>query len=121
MCLLEFEYAKSLKSHIQDIPAMARPKCLMRDFTNLNRIYKMSDESWKFFGYITHYSTVATDGLVLKQQTISIDSGDYIDGLVQDCSNSIANALELLQSCTKPSIYSCTGLNTCRNVYCEQH
>ena len=30
----------------------------------------------------------------------------YIDGLVQDCSNSIANALELLQSCTKPSIWS---------------
>ena len=24
-----------------------------------------------------------------------------IDGLVQDCSNSTANALELLQSCTK--------------------
>ena len=28
----------------------------------------------------------------------------HIDGLVQDCSNSIANAMELLQSCTKPSI-----------------
>ena len=28
----------------------------------------------------------------------------YIDGLVQDCSNSIADALELLQSCTKSSI-----------------
>ena len=27
-----------------------------------------------------------------------------IDGSVQDCSSSIANALELLQSCTKPSI-----------------
>ena len=27
-----------------------------------------------------------------------------IDGLVQDCRNPIANALELLQSCTKPSI-----------------
>ena len=27
-----------------------------------------------------------------------------IDDLVPDCSNSIANALELLQSCTKPSI-----------------
>ena len=26
------------------------------------------------------------------------------DGLVQDCSNSIANALELLQSCAKPLI-----------------
>ena len=29
----------------------------------------------------------------------------YFDGLVQDCSNSIANALDLLQSCIKPSIY----------------
>ena len=28
----------------------------------------------------------------------------YIHALVQDCSNSIANTLELLQSCTKPSI-----------------
>ena len=30
----------------------------------------------------------------------------YIDVLVQDCSNSIALAMELLQSCAKPSIYS---------------
>ena len=29
----------------------------------------------------------------------------HLDGLVQDCSNSIYNALELLQSCTKPSIW----------------
>ena len=29
----------------------------------------------------------------------------HIDGLVQNCSNSIANALELVQSCTKPLIY----------------
>ena len=29
----------------------------------------------------------------------------YINSLVQDCSNSIANAMELLQSCTKLSIY----------------
>ena len=28
-----------------------------------------------------------------------------IDGLVQDCSNSIANAMELLQSCAKPSVF----------------
>ena len=27
------------------------------------------------------------------------------NGLVQDCSNSIANTLELLQSCSKPSIW----------------
>ena len=30
----------------------------------------------------------------------------HIDGLVQDCNNFIANALELLQSCTKPLICS---------------
>ena len=30
--------------------------------------------------------------------------GPYIDGLVQDCSNSSVLAMELLQSCTKPSI-----------------
>ena len=29
----------------------------------------------------------------------------HIDGLVQDCSNSIANAQELLQSWTKPSLW----------------
>ena len=34
------------------------------------------------------------------------DLTKYLNGLVQDCSNSTANALELLQSCTKPSILS---------------
>ena len=28
----------------------------------------------------------------------------YFDGTIQDCSNSMAKALELLQSCTNPSI-----------------
>ena len=41
----------------------------------------------------------------------------YIDGLAQDCSNSIANALELLQSCVKPSI--CTTLNLLLNDQCK--
>ena len=30
---------------------------------------------------------------------------DHVDGLVQDCSISIANTLEILQSCTKSSMY----------------
>ena len=29
----------------------------------------------------------------------------YIDDLVQNCSNSVASALELLESCTEPLIY----------------
>ena len=37
-----------------------------------------------------------------NQKKIDMKKKLYIDGLVQDCSNSIANALEFLQSCTKP-------------------
>ena len=44
-----------------------------------------------------------------------------IDDLVQDCSNSSALAMELLQSCTKPSIWSDTyasvGLNELNTLY----
>ena len=29
-----------------------------------------------------------------------------MDGFLQDCNNFIANTLELLQSCIKPSIYA---------------
>ena len=36
----------------------------------------------------------------------------HFEGLIQDCNNSIANAPELLQSCTKPSIW-------CYTVYLE--
>ena len=33
-------------------------------------------------------------------------SYDHFDGLMQDSSNSIANALEILQYCIKPLIYN---------------
>ena len=38
---------------------------------------------------------------------------EHIDDLVQDCSNSSADALELLLSCTKPLIesYQCTNVH----------
>ena len=36
---------------------------------------------------------------------------EHIDGLVQDCSNSIAIAMELLKSCAKPSIFLGTYCN----------
>ena len=38
--------------------------------------------------------------LLINQATLS---KVYIDGLVQDCSNSSALAMELLQFCIKPS------------------
>ena len=43
---------------------------------------------------------------ILDKSFIFSDWQYYIDGLVQERCNSIANALELRLSCTKPSIYS---------------
>ena len=40
----------------------------------------------------------------------------YIDGLVQDCINSIANAMELMQSYTKPSIH-CIPLLEAQHIH----
>ena len=44
---------------------------------------------------------------------------DKFDGLAQDHSNSSANALELLQSCTKPSSQSLCEKGTCRTRRCS--
>ena len=41
-----------------------------------------------------------------SNQTCCSAGEEFIDGFVQDCSNSSALAMELLQSCTKPLIYS---------------
>ena len=45
-----------------------------------------------------------TNSLLLSFQIFRFLSDICINGLVQGCSNTIANALELLQFCTKPSI-----------------
>ena len=42
-----------------------------------------------------------------KYQHELASNNHHVDDFVQDCSNSIANALELLQSCTKPLMYMC--------------
>ena len=52
--------------------------------------------------------TIVIDNLLWKIAN-SPSSRHYIDGLVQDCGNSIANAMELPQSCTKPLIWSGYG------------
>ena len=40
-----------------------------------------------------------------RYQSLTLSHQYDIDGLVQDCSISIANTLEILQSCTEPSIW----------------
>ena len=57
----------------------------------------------KYYNFISSYTLKLIHGLKL-----------YIDGLVQDCSISIANAMEILQSCTKPSAsFICSYANQC--------
>ena len=55
-------------------------------------------------------------------------SGQHISGLVQERSNSIANALELHLSCTNPSVYAVhwtrmllRSLNCVGNVWKKNH
>ena len=70
---------------------------------------------WIEFAYINN---VEVEHCII-QLTTKMISGcmDYIDGLVQNCSNSIANAMELLQSYTKPSIYEYKN-NDFKFTYC---
>ena len=52
---------------------------------------------------VSAYETVI---FLLKIKNSTAKATHNIDGLVQDCSNSSALAMKLLQSCTKPSIFS---------------
>ena len=47
--------------------------------------------------------------LLLMPLRFQLISNHGIDGLAQDCSNSSANALELLQFCTNPSVWTMQG------------
>ena len=56
-----------------------------------------------FDGLVQDCSNSIVDALELLHFA-NVPGRTLIDGLVQDCSNSIANTLELLQYCTKPAI-----------------
>ena len=63
------------------------------------------------------------EGLIMCWIVLISCSKLQIDGLVQDCSNFIANALELLQTCTKPSKWLSVNLGNFRynqpEKYCQ--
>ena len=48
-----------------------------------------------------------------KKNIQGIKERIYVDGLAQDCSNSSALAMELLQSCTKPLMWHIKQLDKC--------
>ena len=61
------------------------------------------EESYRYVADNVHYQTDTYTARECTHQSICNIDKD-IDGLVQDCSNSIALAMELLQPCTKSSI-----------------
>ena len=78
------------------------------DLDSQANTFEILGENWKIIR-----------SLVLKQN-IELYLNLNIDDLVQDCSNSIADALELLQSCTKPLMYFTEKTKNhlvCRSVY----
>ena len=60
--------------------------------------YFFSTWSWKIIPYLRFYFFSTWSWKIIPYSW-------YFDGLVQDCSNSSELAMELLQCCTKPSIY----------------
>ena len=60
--------------------------------------------AWCFHSSISGFN-ISWNTHLLDFRNFAFFNTDYIDGLVQDCSISIANALEILKSYTKPSIY----------------
>ena len=79
-------------------------------------------QPWRIWVNVSHEPMWTDNNRKTKyMKTMNISYGMYcmwrfvahVDGLAQDCSNSIALAMELLQSCTKPSnrcIHECVVL-----------
>ena len=82
------------------------------------KYFHLMTSSWT--SYFHRSCMQDNDRQILRLLTQIANSDSHIDGLVQDCSNSIANALALLQSCTKPSICTSTDLYS-QWSYCQYH
>ena len=64
----------------------------------------LSGELWSvFYEYFNEIDRVIKGFYCRGKKYVQLH--EYIDGLVQHCSISSVLALEILQSCTKPSIY----------------
>ena len=71
-----------------------------------SRVTAVCDPSMEFGSWLAR-DKKAMPRACVRINTDRYGTRVYIDGLSQNCSNSIANALELLQPCAKPSIRFC--------------
>ena len=66
-------------------------------------ILNCGEETFAYFYIYPHWKNKGRQNTSLGKTGTWLS---YIDDLVQDCSNSIANPLELPQPCTRPSTYA---------------
>ena len=76
-------------------------------FSQLTNVKLITNELFIFFKPHSGNSSTKVFTFAYPFCKFCDSNNGYIDGLVQDCSISIFNALEILQSCTKPSIWYC--------------
>ena len=72
----------------------------------LRELWISINNRWSFMNYYTVIFRLIMHVMNVVVSTV------YVDGLVQDGSNSIANALEKLQSCIKSSTCLCVVCNS---------
>ena len=89
-----------------DTPYTIRAQQLRDIYNSINMKYLTQDERLDVLLTLKHTVKVGAGKLQISQHRCLAFSycKHNIDRLVQHCGNSIANALELQQSCTKPSI-----------------
>ena len=88
----------------------------------LENIFILWDCKWRYhtaYGEYLRTKWICSSflHLILLVSDIFGSNIQYVDGLVQDCGNSSALAMELLQSCTKPLMYFCKILSCNQSVW----
>ena len=83
-------------------------KCVSRYQRVQNVLHTTCDKTlmWRYFSIVSthrYHSLFSQTHMQMAIQCMYFHHL-YMDGLVQDCSNSSASAMELLHSCTNPSI-----------------
>ena len=77
-----------------------------------------SNKHWKVWAFVNPRPPLNFTCHFYVDSSSAQTGNNNIDGLVQDCSNAITNALETLHFCTKPSIWK---LSKYKHVWLRHH
>ena len=98
------------------------PWCLIDDRSTLVQMMAWCHVATNHYLSQCWPRSVSLYGITRPQRVITkYKQYQYISGLLQNCSNSIANAMELLQSCTKPLIRFLYDIDVFLLLYFQVH